>query len=369
MKKIKVPFLDLRVLDLKERSSILNAVETVMNHGIFINGPELTQLEEEVAGICSRKYAVGVNSGTDALFLGLRGLGLQSGDEVITTSLSWVATANAIALTGACPVFADIKEDLNIDPKSVEKLITRKTKAILAVHYTGRVCKMEVLRKIVDQRGIMLVEDAAQAFTAKRNGQPAGSFGDIACFSMNPMKVFAACGEAGMILTDDEALYNKITTLRYNGTVNRETCVQPSLNGRLDTLQAAILLRRLASLPGVIDRRRDIAGQYDMQLSGLGSHFRTPLVNENEYHVYYTYTVLAEKRDELKVFLEEEKGIECKIQYPVPMPNQPAYRGWTVAEKENAEMLCRKVLCIPSHEKMNNDQVRYVSESIKEFYG
>ena len=254
MKK-NVRFLDLRVTNEDERLQLINAVDKVLSHGRIVLGPEVQELEKRVASHCNRKYAVGVNSGTDALIIGLKSIGIGFDDEVITTSLSWIATANAIALTGAKPVFADIQNDLNIDPSSIRELITSKTKAIMPVHYTGKVCNMADIMKIVDEYDLLLIEDACQAFNAKYRGKVAGSFGNVGCFSMNPMKVLAACGEAGMIVTDDQSTYERLISLRYNGTINKEICIVPSHNGRLDTIQAAILLERLNGLDELIKKR------------------------------------------------------------------------------------------------------------------
>ena len=360
----KVPFLDLRIMNDTAREDLLAAVDAVFRHGRIILGPEVQELENCVATFCGRKYAVGVGSGTYALYLGLKGVGTRPGDEVITTALSWIATANAIALTGATPVFADIRDDLNIDPDSVRKLITPRTRAIMPVHYTGKVCQMSALMQIAEEHGLLVVEDTAQAFGASYHGRRAGSFGAVSCFSMNPMKVFAACGEAGMVVTDREDVYDRLVALRYNGTVNREVCIEPSLNGRLDTLQAAILLRRLNDVDRIVQKRREIASWYDEQLAGI---VETPQEVEGEWDVYYTYTIRADRRDELKAFLET-KGVETKIQHPYLMPEQPAYQDGVGGEFPNAQRLVKRVLCIPANEKLSRKDVDYVASCIHEFY-
>src|SRR5438046_7178205 len=265
----RVPFLDLRVTDDAERQELLDAVDAVFRHGRIVMGPEMLELERQLAGRAGRRFAVAVNSGTDALFLGLKALGIGPGDEVITTSLSWIATANAIALNGATPIFADIRDDLNMDPDSVRRLITQRKKAILPVHYAGKVCEMSPLMKLAAEHRLHLVEDGSQSFDARHHGRCSGSFGVLGCISLNPMKVFAACGEAGVVVLDEEKFYERLIALRYNGTINRETCVEPSLNGRLDTLQAAILLRRLPRVESLVQRRRQNAAVYAEQLAGL----------------------------------------------------------------------------------------------------
>jgi dTDP-4-amino-4,6-dideoxygalactose transaminase len=223
---------------------------------------------------------------------------------------------------------------------------------------------MPALMQIADKHGLLVIEDASQAFGASLHGRNAGSFGAVACFSMNPMKVFAACGEAGMVVTDHQDIYDRLVALRYNGTVNREVCIEPSLNGRLDTLQAAILLRRLADVDRIIRRRREIAAWYDEQLAGI---VETPREAQGEWDVYYTYTIRASQRDELKTFLEGQ-GIETKIQHPILMPDQPAYRNKANGEWSNARRLVQRILCIPAHEKLTRADVNYVAACIREFY-
>jgi dTDP-4-amino-4,6-dideoxygalactose transaminase len=360
----KVAFLDLRISEQDKRKELLDAIDVVLQHGIFVVGPEVQKFEERITSSIGKKYAIGVNSGTDALFLALKSAGVGRGDEVITTSLSWIATANAIALTGATPIFADILDDLNIDPESVQELISPHTKAIVPVHYTGKVCRMDSLLRIADNHGLMLIEDAAQAFSATYKGRKAGSFGSMGCFSMNPMKVLGALGEAGIIVTDRDDLYEKLIALRYNGTVNREVCIEASLNGRLDTIQAAILLRKLDDVETVIRKRRDHADYYSEQLQRI---VEIPIEKEDEKDVYYTYTIKTDCRDNLKSYLEE-KGIETKIQHPYLMPEQPAYKTNVKGKYENAMKLVKRILCLPVHEKMSEEDLDYVIENVKAFF-
>mgnify|MGYP001311227375 CR=1 FL=1 len=363
----KVPFADLRITDDKERKELLEAIDTVFKHGRIVLGPEVGKFESKIADFCGRKYAMGVNSGTDALFLGLKSLGIGPGDEVITTSLSWVsgiATANPIALTGAKPIFADICDDLNIDPKSVERLITPRTKAILPIHYTGRICKIHELMKIAEEHNLLLVEDASQAFSASTKGRKAGSFGDISCLSMNPMKILAACGEAGVVMTDDKAVYDRLISLRYNGVIKKEKHIEVTLNSRIDTLQAAILLNRLKNADKIVQKRREIASWYNDNLKGL---VKVPVEPKKEKHVYYTYTILAQRRDELKDFLKA-KGIETKIQHLYLMPYQQFNKENTIERPKNAEKLIKQILSLPTTEKLKFEDMKYVVNCIKEFY-
>jgi dTDP-4-amino-4,6-dideoxygalactose transaminase len=364
-----VRFLDLAVTDVAERGELLAAVAGVLAHGRIVLGPEVEELESRLAARVGRKFAVGVSSGTDALYLALRAAEIGPGDEVITTSMSWIATANAIALVGAEPVFADVGEDLNIDPASVVRLISPRTKAILPVHNQGKACARDELTAIVREHRLLLIEDCAQAFDAESAGRKVGSFGDLACLSMNPMKVLAAIGEAGMVFTDDPAWRDRLAALRYNGTINREDCHWPSHNGRLDTVQAAMLLKRLDRLDGSLRRRREIAAIYDQGLAELAGRLEIPRENsqDNCRDVYYTYTIRTDQRDALQAFLEQ-RGVESRVRHPILMPQHTAYRGQVRGEWTKAAQLVRQILCLPIHEKLTDEQARYVGQGVREFF-
>tara|TARA_B100000963_G_C22621755_1_gene670289 strand:- start:985 stop:2067 length:1083 start_codon:yes stop_codon:yes gene_type:complete len=356
--------MDLKISDLSERNNLLAAISKVLEHGIFIQGEEHNAFEKAAASYCNRRYCIAVNSGTDALFLALRALGIGKGDEVITTALSWIATANAIHLTGAKPIFADITKDLNIDPASVLKLINDKTRAILPVHYGGRICDMNALCKIAKEYNIHLVEDASQAFGAKYDGRISCSFGEVACVSLNPMKTLAACGEAGIILTDRHDLKEKLEMLRYNGMINREICEVPSLNGRMDTIQAAILLHRIKHFEEIITRRREIAHIYNTRLSDL---VITPTESASEYNVYYNYIICTPSRDKLLKYLLE-KGVEAKVRDSLLMPSQPAYKSSSFNKLPTANSLIGQLISLPANEKLSNQDIYYVCDIISKFF-
>lgn len=362
--QVRVPFLDLKINSEMKRNELLESIDIVFQHGIFIMGPEVGQFEEEVAKYTNRNFAIGVGSGSDALLLTLMALGIGEGDEVITTSLSWIATANAIRLTGATPVFADIKEDLNIDPESVDKLITSKTKAILPVDYTGRIADMTALTEISKSKSIFLIEDASQAFGAKKNGKTAGSFGNISCISLNSMKVFASIGEAGVILTDDESLYERLKILRYNGMIDKEKCVQPSLNCRLDTVQAAVLLKRLPYVDEIVGKRREIGKFFNKELN---KYVKVPWEERNVQNAYYVYTIQTKQRNELLKYLLSS-GVEAKIRDPILMPEQEAYSEFASDQYPLAKKLVNDLLCLPCNETMNLSQSKYVVDKVKEFF-
>ena len=359
----RVPFLDLRVTDPDARCELLGAVDAVLVHGRLVMGPEVEQFEQRIARLSARRFAVGVSSGSDALFLALRAAGIGPGDEVVTTALSWVATANAIALVGATPVFADISDDLNIDPASVARVLSPRTRAIVPVHFAGRICRMEALIDLARAHEILVIEDAAQAFGATRAGRPAGSFGDLACFSMNAMKVLAACGDAGAVVTDREEWRDRLSFLRYSGSVNRETCLEPGLNGRLDTVQAAMLLTRLDRVDAILARRREVAAWYTARLDPLVA---IPGRAGDDLHGCYTYQIRTPWRDELRAFLGT-RGIETQLHHGSTVPEQPAYRSRARGEWTHARRLVGELLCIPAHEKLTADDLEYVASAIEAF--
>ena len=361
---MRIPYRDLSVKNQDLKNELLAAVEKVLSHGRFILGPEHNQFEEKIANYCDRKYCIGVNSGTDALYLVLRALDIGPGDEVITTPLSWIATVNAIVLTGATPVFVDIGYDLNINTELIESAITERTKVILPVHFTGQMCNMKRIIEIAEKHDLIVVEDGAQAFGAVQDGVVCGSFGKLSCFSLNPMKVFNGFGEAGAILTDDVELKDKIVSLRYNGTINKQDCHYSSLNGRLDTIQAAMLLVNLNYLENKIEKRRAIAAAYNEHLKDI---VQCPEEQSGNRHIYYTYTILADRRDEMTKHLAS-KGVETQIQHPIPMPYHTAYKGKFKVDIPVCEEAVGQILCLPNQEDLTMEIVAYVCKHIHEFY-
>ncbi len=364
MKRPHVRFRDLRVTDPVLRKRLTDAVDTILGHGMLLFGPEVGEFEAAFAAAVGRKHAVAVSSGTDALYLALRALGIGPGDEVITTSLSWIATANAIAFTGATPVCVDIEDDLNLSPRAVERAVTPRTKAIVPVHFTGRLCDMDALAAIAQKHGLLVVEDAAQAYGAHRNGRQAGSFGQAAAFSLNPMKVLPGYGEAGVVCTDDAAMVEQLRVLLYNGTVNRETCVLTSLNFKPDTIQCAMLSIGMEYAERNILAREKIAARYTAALKDCcvcpGPD------GEAERSVCYDYVIQAERRGELMAFLAEA-GIEVRIKHPILMPDQPAYAGLPRQDIPVARSAVQRILSLPIYENMPDADAEYVIQNILAF--
>ena len=363
--KTKIPFLDLRVTDLSEAADLLNATARVLTHGRIVNGPEVERFESEIAARCEVPYAVGVGSGTDALLIALRALNIGKGDEVIVPALSFIATANAIRLVGAEPVFCDIRDDLNTDVELIKQHIGPKTKAIMPVHWAGRMCDMRRIGKLAEVHKLIVIEDACQAFGSTCHDRSPGYWSDAACFSMNAMKVLGALGDAGCVVTGDGDLAKRMEKLRYHGMINKEFCDEASGNHRLDTLQAALLLVRLKRIDAVIERRRNIAAVYDEALIELGGLINIPYYGPEDS--LYTYTIQTDRRDELKAYLERQ-GIETKIHHPLLMPCHAPYLE-SKGDWSNAARLIKRVLCLPCHEKMSMGDAERVAEEVRGFFG
>ena len=268
-----VPYVDLARQHAPLRNELLDAVGQVLDDGQFILGERVVQFEQAFAQLCGTRFAIAVNSGTDALILALRALGIGAGDEVITVPNSFVATTSAISLVGATPVFVDVSDDFNLDPARLEPAITRRTKAILPVHLTGRPANMAAIQNVADARGLPVIEDASQAVLAEYRGRRVGSFGTLGCFSLHPLKTLGACGDAGVITTNDADLDRELRLLRNVGLVSRDNSVIWSSHSRLDTLQASILLLKLKYVEAWTEKRRANAASYQHALSGL-SHVR-----------------------------------------------------------------------------------------------
>ena len=360
----QIPFLDLTVSDENEFDIHINSLKDILQNGPLISGEPVRKFEQKISSYCNRKYAIAVNSGTSALILAMKSLGIGQGDEVIVPCLSWIASANAIALTGAKPVFADIEDDLNLSPASVRRLITNKVKAVLAVDFTGRPVQIDKIEEIAKEHEIPIIEDAAQAFGASLNSKKCGSFGHISCFSLNPVKVFGALGEAGVILTDDAQTAGYLDHLRNSGLKNRKELLEPSFNARMDTIQASFLLNRMSEIENKLRARRSNARFYFRNLTNKVSTPNFPPCIE---HSFYTFTIQTSKRDDLRSYLEEN-GVETQIQHPILMCDQPAYSD-SRKETSKASKIVKRILSLPIHEKLDAEDLLYVTKTINHFFG
>jgi len=363
---LRVPYVDLSLLRSAFREEVLSAVEAVLSRGEFILGDEVAQFESEFAMYCGTRYAVGVANGTDALILCLKALGIGAGHEVITVPNSFVATAACIALVGAVPVFVDVGDDYNVNPQLIEGAITPRTRAILPVHLTGRPAEMRSIVGIAERYGLAVIEDAAQAVGARYCGQPVGSFGQTGCFSLHPLKNLGGCGDGGIIVTNDQAIYEHLIKARNHGLRNRDECDFWSINSRLDSLQAAILRVRLKHVDNWNQVRRDNAAFYRDALKGV---VKVPEERPHEYSVYHTFMLRARRRDELQQYLLD-RGVGCAVHYPIPIHVQEAYRrsGLPTGHFPQAEIQAQEILSLPVHPELTYSQLTEVVECIKEFY-
>jgi dTDP-4-amino-4,6-dideoxygalactose transaminase len=366
---MKIPYVDLSLQHRDLKNEILKAVEGVLDSGEFILGAETKKFEAEFAALCSTSQAVGLNSGTDALILAFRALGIGPGDEVITAPNSYLASASSIALAGATVRFADIREDFNLDPLAIERTVTSKTKAIAVVHLTGRPAPMDEILNIARRRGLRVVEDAAQAVGAKYRDRPVGSLGDIGCFSLHPLKNLNACGDGGMMVTNDPVLADRVRLLRNHGHPNRDDCVDFSIVSRLDSIQAAILRVKLPWLERITQRRRENANWYREALAGCMG-VRCPQDRPEEFSVYHTFMIECDRRDELRAHLES-KGIGSAIHYPVPIHLMQVGRklGFKAGMFPVAERLAKRILSLPIYPQIDRNQVVAISKEITSFYG
>ena len=365
LKNAKVAFRDLRVTDVSLRNSLLESFEEVLANGPLLMGPRVEHFERRLAAYCDCSNAIGVASGTCALYLGLRALGIGAGDEVVTTPMSWVATLNAILMTGAKPVFVDVGNDQNIDPALVEPAITQYTRAIVTVHFTGRLCDMTSLSQLAKKHNLFVIEDAAQAFGAKNKDYKAGSAGDVAAFSLNPMKVFPGYGEAGALVTNDEEVAKRIRALRYLGTERKEVCKEVSLNHKMDELQAALLLHGFERIDALVDARIDMARRYSVNLSDVVGVPAAPEEGDRSSN-FFDYVIFSDRRDELRSFLHNY-GVETKVKHPVLLCDHPVYRCEPRPVIPVADRLVNQMISLPLHEKMKTSDLDYVCQVISEF--
>ena len=367
---MRVPIFDLRVLDKNYRDNILKEIDNFLKKGTFFMGDNVKKFEKITSQQLNRNYSIGVSSGSSALYLAIKSLGLKKGDEVITTPLTWIITVNAIASCDLTPVFADVMDDFNIDPNSIKKMITKKTKAILPMHYAGHLCKMKEISKIAKDHNLKIIEDCAQAYGASIDAGRAGSFSEASAFSMNPMKPFGGYGEAGLVTTNNYKIYKKIKILRHAGTrsdpakVITNSCIEPSLNHKIDEINALLLNLVNKKFKSKITKCNRIAKLYKSNLNNLILHQE---IEKNEIHGRYVYPIIVEKRNELKKYLTS-KNIETKIFNTPLCYDAPFYKKFKKGKLKTAEYLIKNSLIIPCHENLSEEQVDYTIKTINKFY-
>jgi len=374
-------FLDLSLQYKSIKGEIDEAIKRVLENTVFIGGKEVEEFEKEVAEFCGVKYAIGVNSGTDALLLSLKAIGVGSGDEVITAPFTFIATAGVIANCGARPVFADINpETFNIDPSKIEEKITEKTKAILPVHLFGQIADMDEIMAIARKHNLYVIEDAAQAIGAEygSTGSPqvrrkAGTIGDLGCFSFFPSKNLGAYGDGGMIITNNDKLAEKIRLLKNHGSSPKEKYLNLIIgtNSRLDALQAAILRVKLKYLSKWSKERAGKASYYNEKLKGIGDII-TPVTASDRNHIFHQYTLRlrsGQARDKLKKYLGEAE-IPAMIYYPLPLHLQPAFQNLGLQEGDfpESEKVSKEVLSLPIYPELAESTQDEIVNGIKEFF-
>lgn len=361
---MNIPMVDLKAQYETLREEIEKGLRDVMETTQFILGPRGKALEGEVAAYCGVKHAVACASGTDALHLALRAVGIGAGDEVITTSFTFIATAEAISYVGAVPVFVDIDpRTFNIDAGLIEGAITPRTKAILPVHLFGQPADLEPIAEICRRHGLKLIEDCAQSFGADYRGRKTGGWGESGCFSFFPSKNLGCYGDGGMVVTDDDGVAAELRVLANHGSRQRYHHSVIGYNSRLDEMQAVILRAKLPHIDAYNGARRRNAALYTERLQGSG--VLPPVEDGKGVHVYHQYTLLSDRRDAVQKALGEA-GISCAVYYPIPLHRQEVYRErFAALSLPVTEEVAGKVLSLPMYPELTEAQIDRVCEVIR----
>lgn len=361
-------FLDLKLQYKNIQKDIDTAIKGILNSCVFIMGKAVTDLEEKIAAYCNVKYGIGLNSGSDALFVALKALNIGEGDEVITTPFTFVSTAEAIVLVGAKPVFVDIDlKTFNIDPNKIEKKITNKTRAIILVHLYGQPADMDPILKITKKYKLYVIEDAAQALGAKYNRRQVCSFGDVGCLSFFPSKNFGAYGDGGMLVTNNKKIANYAKMWRVHGAKKKYLHKFIGDNSRLDNIQAAILLVKLKYLNKWNNLRTKKALLYTQMLNNPG--VITPYINPKCTHIYHQYTIIVRKRRNELVHYLKQCGIPSIIYYPLPLHLQPAFKylKYSAGDFPMAEQASQQVLSLPIYPEISTENQKKIVNRIECF--
>ena len=364
---MKIPYINLSKQYQIERKKLLSVINKVLKSGQFVGGDEITKFEKNITKLLKVKYCVALNSGTDALTLGLHALGVRKNDEVITTANSFIASTAVIVHLGAKPVFVDVKPDQLIDPHLIEKSITKKTKAIMVVHLTGRVCDMSKINEISQKYNIPIIEDAAQSIGSKYKNKYAGSFGKIGCFSAHPLKNLNAVGDSGYLTTNSSKIAEFLKDVRNHGMTDRNKVKNFGYVSRMDNLQAAILNFRLKYLKKIIKKRRENAKIYFKYLNK--KFIFIPKENKKEFNTYHTFVVQVNNRNLLQKYLKK-KGIGTAIHYPIPIHMQPAFKklNYKINKLPKTERQSKKIITLPIHQYLKNSDIKKICNEINNFY-
>ncbi|MGZ6240771.1 MAG: DegT/DnrJ/EryC1/StrS family aminotransferase [Syntrophales bacterium] len=366
---MNVPFVDLRAQYTAIKNEIDEAIADVIAKTAFIGGAYVSQFEKDFADYCGARHCIGVGNGTDALYIALRALGVGRGDEVITVANSFIATSEAITMTGAKVIFADCDpETYNIDTEHASRLLTARTKAIVPVHLYGRPADMPSINKLASKHGLFVVEDAAQAHGAEINGRRVGTLGQAGCFSFYPAKNLGAYGDGGAIVTADEALATKCRMIANHGRISKYDHELEGINSRLDTLQAAILKAKLKHLDTWTEKRREAADCYRDLLKD--TPIVTPADSKGTRDVYHLFVVRVKDRESVMRELSN-RGIETGIHYPIALPNLMAYRylGCRPEDFPVATAYSQEILSLPMFPEISKEQLQYVCNQVKKIIG
>lgn len=363
MADMTIPFVNLGLQYQQHREEILDAIDRVSQHGMYIQGEEVQAFEQGLARICGTRHAIGVGNGTDALALIMTGLGIGDGDEVITAPNSFIASAGAIVEAGARPVFADVGDDYCLDPAAVAQAITAKTRAIIAVHLTGHPARMAELSALAAAHNIELIEDAAQAIGASYQGRPVGSLGRAAGFSLHPLKNLHLMGDAGFVSTDDSALAEQIRRGQNHGLEGRDESLFWGRNSRLDAIQAAVGNVKLKYFDQISARFQAIGRYY---LDSLQDHIYCPITDPGNVSVYHNFVVRSTERDQLAAALKQ-RGVDTKIHYPIPLHLMACSRtlGYSAGDFPEAERQAKEILSLPIYPELSDLQVEYITAAVK----
>jgi len=361
---VHVPLLDLKAQYVNLRYEVLEAVSQVLDSQHCIGGPKVAELEERIAALSNCKFAVGVSSGTDAILNSLMSLDIGDGDEVITTPFTFYATVGCIARAGARPVFVDIERNTyNIDPALLESAVTEKTKAIMPVHLFGQMANMDPIMEVANRHDLVVIEDAAQSITGTYKGRKAGSIGTVGCFSFFPSKNLGAAGDGGMVVTNNEDVYNRLRIMRNHGANPKYYHEFVGGNFRLDPIQATILLIKLPHLDAWSEARRRNAAFYDERFAD--TNVEIPHISPNCVSIYNQYLIRIARRDELVDYLREV-GVGCEIYYPRPMHMQECFTslGYREGDFPQAENAAKEVLAIPVYPELTDEMKNFVVNSV-----
>lgn len=364
---MKIPYVNLDKQSREEKNELVKIFKKVLSSGEYVGGQYIKDFENKISKFCNVKYCISLNSGTDALTLALHALGVRRGDEVITTPNSFIASTSVIVHLGAKPVFVDVLNDQCMNPDLIESKITNKTKVIMPVHLTGRMCNMYKIKEIAKKYKLKIVEDSAQAIGSKYKGIMSGAWGDIGCFSAHPLKNLNAIGDSGFLTTNSKKIYKYINDLKNHGMTNRNIVRNFGYVSRMDNLQAAILNFRFLKLKKIIRTRRENASLYKRFIKTKKVFI--PENKSEEFNTFHTFVIQAPNRNGLKKFLKKKK-VETSIHYPIPIHLQPAskFLNYKKGDFPETEKQSKRILTLPINQFLKVDQIKYISKLVNDFY-